>query len=529
MRRNVLVALAVALFFTSSLAGVALAEDEIQYVRGEPNLDAYAPEPTLTPGTTTQLTLQIENDGEIRSGATARRELVTTARAVTVELEDDGPIVVETERRSIGSIEDGGMRDVPITVTVPEDAEPGEYSLDVTLRYAHTFQFAPRSGVVQERSRRVTRSVDVTVDDGPRFEIDTVGSDVQVGDSGTVRAEVTNVGAETARDLTVGLESNTPDVTLGEGSRNTARIDRLESGESEIVDFDAAIGSGVSIRNVSLAGDVQFTDTDGVRHVQEGLSTGFGPAAEQEFSLSVEESTLRVGETGTIEGTIRNDGPADVRDVVLVLDDAQFEPRSPTYSIGPLERGETATFQFRGTVPSEADATPQRIGVSTRYRTPGDHERVDESSMHVPVAERRDAVAISAIDPTFAAGDEGVIELEVTNQREVEIRDVRLRLDVDDPLESEFRSTVIESLAPGETDRVAFDLEVDSDAPPSRYPATVETTYTDPDDETVTPRPATVAVTVTEAEGVEFLPIELIVFGVLSILVAVAFVWLYRK
>lgn len=530
MHRNVLVALAVALFFTSSLAGVALAQDEIQYVRGEPDLDVYAPEPTLTPGTTAQLTLQVENDGEIRSGATAQRGLVTTARAINVELQERrSPVVVETGRQSIGSIEDGSMREVPITVTVPEDAPPGEYTLDVRIRYSHTFQYAPQSGVVQERSRTVTRSIDVTIDDGPRFEIETLDSDVQIGDSGTLRTEVTNVGGEAARDLTIGLESNSADVTLGETPQNTARIDRLAPGESTTVDYDVTIRPDVSLRELSLSGDVQFTDSDGVQHAHGGLSTGITPVSEQQFSLTTDASTLRVGETGTISGTIRNDGPADARDVELVLGDAQFAPRSPTYSIGDLESGESATFRFRGAVPSEADATPQRVDVSTRYRTPADNERIAEHSMHVSVSERRDSVTISAVDPEFSAGEDGVLHLDITNQRDVEIRDVRLRLGVEDPLDSEFRSAVIESLEPGETDRVAFDLEVDSDAPPSRYPAAVETTYIDPDDETVTPRPATIAVTVTEAEGVEFLSIELIVFGVLLLLVGGVFVWLYRR
>lgn len=530
MRRNALVALVVGLCLTSSVAGVVMAQEEIQFVRGEPDLDVYVPEPTLTPGSTTQLTLQIDNDGEIQSGATAQRGVVTTARSVSVELrERNAPIVVETERQSIGSIADGDVREVPITVTVPEDAEPGEYSVDVRLRYSHTFQYAPRSGVVQERSRTVTRSIDVEVDDGPRFEMETVDSDVQVGGSGTLRAEVTNVGGETGRDISVALESSSSDVALGEGAQNTARIDRLGPGENVTIAYDATVRPGVSLGDYSLTGQIQFTDADGVRGVQEELSVGLEPRPEQEFSLSVAESTLRVGETGTVSGTVRNDGPADVAEVVLALGESQFLPRSPTYSVGDLASGESATFRFRGTVPSEADAVPQRIGVETRYRTSAGDDRMSAESMRVPVAERRDSVAVSAVEPRFTAGESGVLELEVTNQRDVEIRDIRLHLGVEEPLESEFRSTVIGSLQPGVTDRVSFDLEVDGDAPASRYPATVEIEYTDPDDELVAARPATVPVTVTEAEGVEYLSIELVIFAILSLLVGAVFVWLYRR
>lgn len=528
-RRTRILVLLMGLILLTSVAGVVIAEDEVQSVRGEPDIAVYTPEPTLTPGSTTELTVQLENDGRIRWGASAQRELVTTARAVNVELREEGPIVVETERQSVGSIADGERLEVPIAVTVPEDAEPGEYELDLRVRYSHTFQFAPRSGVVQERSRSITRSVDVTVDDGPRFEIDAIDSDVQIGDTGTVQTEVRNVGGETARDLTVELESSSADVTLGEGPANTARIDRLEPGENATLPYDVTVRPDVSHRNLSLVGDVHFTDTDGVQSSQDGLSTGFEPAPDQEFSISVDESTLRVGESGTVRGTIRNDGPSNVTDVVVVLGEAQFEPRSPSYAIGELERGESATFRFRGAVPFEADSVPQRFDVETRYRTPADNERTTEGSMYAPVDERRDALTFSAVGSQFTAGEDGVLELEVTNQRDVELRDVRLRLEVEDPLESEFRSTVIESLEPGETDRIAFDLEVDSDAPASRYPATIEAEYTDPDDERLTIRPATVAVTVTADDGVDLVSPELLVFVILLVLVGVVLVWLYRR
>ncbi|MFO7925526.1 MAG: COG1361 S-layer family protein [Halobacteriota archaeon] len=530
MRRSVPVTLVIGLLLVAPMAGAALAQDGGQFVRGEPDLDVYAPEPTLTPGTTAQLTLQIENDGEIRAGATSQRAVVTTARAVSVELDERRtPIVVETQRTSIGSVADGGVREVPITVTVPEDAAPGEYELDVRLRYSHTSQYAPQSGAVQERSRTVTRSVDVRIDDGPRFEIETVTSDVRIGDSGTLRTVVRNVGDEPARELTVGLESESADVTLGGHSRNAGRIERLAPGENATITYDVSVTSGVSGRAFPLVGRVQFTDTDGVRSVQAGIPIELRPASAQVFSIAVDESTLRVGETGAVRGTIRNEGPANLTDVVLAIENAPFDPRTPTYAVGDLDRGDSTTFRFRGTVPAEADAVPQQIDVLTRYRTPADGEGVADDSLRVPVADRRDSVAITAVDSQFEAGSAGVLELEVTNQRDVEIRDVRLNVAVEAPLDSEFRSTILPSLQPGETDRIAFDLEVDSDAPVSRYPATVIVEYTDPDDELVTARPAVVAITVTEAEGVELLSIELVIFGALLLLVGAVFVWLYRR
>jgi hypothetical protein len=509
-------------------AGIGAAQDDLEYVRGAPDLDVYVPDPTLNADSTSELAIQIANDGEVQLGAVSQRDIVTTARGVTVDIEADGaPITVETRKQSIGSVADGEFETVPITVTVPKDVEPGTYSLDVNLRYSHTYQFVPTSGVTQEHSRRTRESIDVQLEETPRFELTTVESDVQVGGSGTVITELANVGTETARDLTVELESSSPDVTLGETARNTARIDRLAPGENTTLTYETNVRPDVPRRNISLSGMVTFIDSGGEWATKEGLSVGFRPEPEQTVSVSVNRSTLRVGETGSIRGSIRNGGPAGLKDLVLSVGETQFQPRSPTYAVGELQANESATFQFRGTVPSEGDAVPQRIEVITRYRTAADTRHVTSDSLHVPVFDRRDAVAVTAPDPEFAAGEEGVLKVEVTNQRDVEISDVRLDLTVEDPLASEFQRTVLPSLRPGETGRVAFDLEVDRDAPVSRYPATIEVQYRDRDAEMNTARQSTVAIRVTGSDG-GGPPIEITIFGILSLVVLVG-AWVFYR
>ena len=531
MRRSFFVAIVFSVLLVALAAGVGFAQEtDDSSVRGEPRISVHAPDSTLTPGTTDQLSLQIANDGRISWGATTRPELVTTARNVRVEANDDRvPFTVETGQQAIGAVGTDRPGEAPITVRVSEDVEPGEYELPVRVRYSHTSTYAPRSRVVQERTRSVTRTVVVTIDDRPRFELNGVETDVQVGDSGTVTAEVRNVGAQEARAIDVAVESTSPNVVVGGGGGDVARIDRLGANETARVVYDAEIRSDATARNYSLEGSVRFTDRDGVRGAAEGLSFGFHPTEEQAFDIDLETSTLRVGETGTIEGTIRNAGPSAVEDVELALEEGQFEPRSRSYSIGDLDVDETADFRFRAIVPESTDPTPQRIDVTTRYRTLADSDRSTGDSIRVPVEERRDAVAVEAIDPQFAAGQEGTLRLDVTNQRDVEIRDVRIRLAVEEPLESEFRTTVISSLPAGEADEVAFDLEVDSDAPVSRYPATVEIEYVDPDDEPVVDRPKTVAISVTEADGEYFDAVEIVIFGTVALLVVAVFLWLYRR
>ena len=529
MARRSLALLAAAVLLVGAFAGLAVAQEEPPFVRGEPELDVFLPDPTVSPGTTTDLTVQIANDGDVDAGSDLRRDTVTTARSVTVDVRNDGsPLVVETGRFAVGSIGDGAVREVPVSVRVPADAEPGTYTLDVRLEYSHTHLSAPRSGVVQDRSRTRTESVSVTVDDGPRFAMRTVDTDVQVGDSGTIAANVTNLGGELARDLSVELAANGPDLALGDTGRNTARVDRLAPGENATVRFPASVSADAAAESFDLTGTVRYTDGEGIRGVQGGIPVGVRPLAEQSFSVAVDGSALRVGENGSVSGTIRNDGPADVRAVVVAVGDGPFVPRSQRYAVGDLAAGESAAFRFRGAVPASADSVPQQVSFATSYRSAADAERTTREAVRVPVAERRDAVTVDPIDPRFVAGEDGVLRLSVTNRRDVELRDVELRLAVDAPLDSEFRTTVIPSLTPGETGEVAFDLAVDGDAPASRYPARVETAYTDPDGVRVTGDSATVAASVVESSGGD-LPIETAVLIVLLVLVAGGAWWFYVR
>lgn len=530
MGEKAFLVVAVIVVLAASTALLASAETDDNTVRGEPKLDVYVPDDELTPGTADDVTLQIANDGHVSWGGSANPDIVTTARNVRVEIEDvDSPLGVDTETRAIGAVTTETPGEAEILVRVPDDIDPGEYTIDVRLRYSHTSMFSPRSGITQDRTRSVRRSVDLVVEDRPRFELEGTGSDVQVGAPGTVAVNVTNIGSEDAHELDVIVEPTSPNVVIGESASDTARIDRLDEDESATVHYDVTVRPGTTVRNFTMDARVRYADTDGIRSIHEDRSFSFRPVGEQEFSVDVTASTLRIGETGTIEGTIRNDGSQAVDGVVLVLAEGQFEPRSRSFSIGQLDANQTAEFQFRAVVPESTDPTPQRIDVVTRYRAIDDTELVSNESIHVPVADRRDAVDIEAIDPQFPAGESGVLELEVTNQRDDEIREVHLQLAVADPLESDFRSTVISSLEPGETDRVAFDIEVDSDAPETTYPATIEVKYTDPDDEPATVRPTTVAISVIQPAEVFALGIEILIFLLVVVASVGLFVWLYRR
>jgi len=116
----------VLLLVTSGIAASLGSAQAQSATGGDPDLEAYVPDPKLMPGSASTLTVQIANDASTRYGSPPERDRVTTARNVRVELDaGDAPLSVETAKRSVGSITENEPRSVPFAVEIPEDADRG--------------------------------------------------------------------------------------------------------------------------------------------------------------------------------------------------------------------------------------------------------------------------------------------------------------------------------------------------------------------------------------------------------------------
>jgi len=316
-----------ALLVTSLAAGfVAVGSDEASaqtgFSSGSVNLDAFVADNTLTPGQTSELTLQIANEGEIRDGsAPSTTETTTTARNVRVEVDERrAPVSVETGKQSIGSVGAEEPRNVPIEIDVPERAEPGAYEIEVELEYRHTRRIFDVGGIQGDRTRTVTRDIDIVIDDGARFDLRDAGTDAQVGDNGPMTAEIENVGGERAEDLTVELARTSQRVSFGESASETARVAALDPGDTALIDYDVTFGDRASVRGYPLDATVSFDTPDGIAETDE-TTLDVTPRAEQTFAIEDVESTLRVGEDGDLLGTVRNTGSETARSTVVRYND----------------------------------------------------------------------------------------------------------------------------------------------------------------------------------------------------------------
>jgi len=358
-------------------------------ISGYPELDAYAPDNELVPGTQQELMIQVANDGTVQSGSPAERGQVTTARSANIELSaEDAPITIETNQQFIGSITEDAAENVPISVTVPEGADPGTYEIEAEIDYSYTSRIAPAGGVETELSESTTETIEIEIKDEPRFRLETVDSDVQVGESGTLNVSVENVGSQRATAVDIRLDPTGSLIDFGGGDRGTARVRSLAPGESETVQYDVTVSPDAVAGGYSADGEVEYTDPDGIRSVDDraALSAGIYPTPERDdFIVEMATDSITAGETVPVEVTVTNNRNERVTDIEgkLFADDPLSSDDDEGFA-GALDPGESTTMTFELSAASGATEKVFPISMDFRYTDAEDDSRISDT-YRVPV------------------------------------------------------------------------------------------------------------------------------------------------
>lgn len=530
--RNVLVVALIALIAASSFAGVAVAQDRASTAGygGNPALDVYSPSPTVSPGERGPLTIQIANDGRVTEGIPPTRGTVTTARNVRVDVDADGtPLTVRSGESSVGSVTEDRPRDVPIELEVPSDVGPGTYELTVELEYSYTSRVYRSLVRTNEETRTVTRTVDVVVEEGPRFDVRTLDTDAQIGGTGVTTVEVENVGTERASDVTLTLASESQQLTFDRAPTARAAVGRLAPGETTTVEYGVEVGADATERSYPVDATVTFDDAAGFDGVDERPSVQITPLPEQAVAVTGVDSTLRVGEEGTLEATVVNGGPDALTNAVLTLQPPaqNVEVVEPEVAVGDLAAGESIDVAFDVEVATAARAGARQFTLAAAYEgAAGEMRTADPVRFRGDVAPERDDFDVRTGNATVTAGETSRVVLSITNQRDETVTDVAAKLFASSPLSAVDDEAYVASLAPGETAEVPFRVSASGAALPKDYPISVDVQYVDAGGETRLSDSYRRPVTVVESSGglFGFLP----PFGLLAAgsLLAVPLAWL---
>ncbi|MFP4625847.1 MAG: COG1361 S-layer family protein [Natronomonas sp.] len=454
---------------------------------GEPRLYAVALEPnaTVTPGETAMVTVQVSNSGTVHSSSIDPkiRDRLTTARNVRMEVDDEGPFNIRTNEKSLGTIGEDTPREIDLLFEVPDDVDPGRYDVDLSLTYSHAAQITGGE-ITNDRARTIERTIEVEVDDAPRFEFTNVHTTATVGDSGSMAVDIENVGADTARNVTIALESKNARLRFGESRSESAGLDRLEPGETATLEYDISVDDRASVRPYPIESQVTYRDSNGVGGHDASPDIHVVPNPEQRFRIDDVESTLRVGEDGYVAGVVTNSGPHTVRSVVVefATESTTATPIETSYAVGSVESGQSRTFRLPVAMSDEAEPISREFDLVVRYRNLENEARMyDDVSVAVPIEERRDEFLVESTSHEIPSGSTAVLPVEVTNNLDETVTDVEPKLFGDGPIEATDDSAYIPRLDPGETTTVHFEVAVDDDSVSKPYAGTIDVRYDDAD------------------------------------------------
>ena len=518
-----------ALTGASGVEGVN-AQTTDRQIRGAPVLDLFLSQRTVPSGAESSVTVDILNTGEMDFGNDLDPR-VTTARGLTLEVDDDDvPISVGDGETAVGDVRtDASPVSVPLDVTVPDDVPDGEYEVEVTARYRYTSEVIPEFNSHNDRRGIDRFDITIVVDDGARFAILDTDTDAQVGGGGDVTVTMENVGDEIARDAVVTGSTTGTEAVIADGSGESF-VGDWEPGENRTVTFDSTVTSAFGDGAYALSTTVDYRDRDGIESTSPSSRAGVVPIPEQSFALDDVEGTLEVGYSGTVSGTLTNEGPLDVDDAVVVADSgsSRVSLGETRYALPEVPAGDSVEFAFDADVSGNADPGPRQFRFTTEY-TSGDATIAVDETRRVEVAPRQPEFSLVADDPTIPAGETRRITFEITNQRPETLSSINAGLYADSPLTAVNDDAFVSELAPGESTEIWFEVAAAQDASVENHPIELDFRY---DDERGNDRISDitqVAIEVTEPTDDGGLPTTVLVVGLLVVVASAGAVVWYRR
>ncbi|AOW80315.1 S-layer domain-containing protein [Halodesulfurarchaeum formicicum] len=416
----------------------------------EPDIDATVSEPSVAPGQTQQVIVTFTNDDDD----------APPARVVTAEMESGStPITVRSGTKFIEPIAYGQPVTGAFTVEVPEDIEPGTYDLEIDLEYEY--------GPVNNTGWK-TVDAEVIVEDRAHFAVESVNGTVPSGGTNELAVSLKNVGTQTAHEATVQTTAQGSGLRVGgQSGMATQFVAEWEPDESRTVTVDATAVSGTNPGAHAIRSVVEYEKPNGIDMTALPATAEVLVTEDRSFDVTALDSTLRVGERGEVVATLRNTGPREMANAVLELGQTgpAVQPEMSQYGVGTIPVGETRTVTLPITIAPTAEPTPQRLSLALSYAdADGNLQRTGETTVMAPVADERDRFVLERTDSTLRVGEEGVLELEVTNNGP-NVEDLVLSLPGAGqnihPLETEY---AIGALAKNESTTVRYPIEVSSNA-----------------------------------------------------------------
>ena len=518
MARKALTVLLILGLLASPMTASAIVQD--------PEFTTYVPNDTLAPGQTNQLTILLHNKPEEPD------DYRVPANATTATVKSgDTPFTVLTGTTYLGSIRNGEIRNLTTRIKVPQGVPSGTYRIPIQVEYTFADENS-RGNRVDQEERETTVYATVRVADRPRFVVNQTTSNVGVGGTGTVSVTVTNVGEQNVTNAAMSLQSSVSDITFN-GAQSTRRfVGDWDVGETKTLEYEAHVRSSADARSYALNAAVSYEGPNGQPGQSSDITVGVRPTPKGSFGLTDVQSTLRVGEEGTVTGTIVNGGEVPLRNAVLLFGNTSptITPVETEYAVGTIQPGASANFSFDVEVSSDAEPGPRQFDMRLRYRNGGDDLITSgQKDVRVQVREETPEFQVQPVNATLSTGSDGQLQLQVTNNRDRPMSDISAKVYPEEPLTSTDSEAFIERLGPGETKTVTFSVSAGSDASEKTYPLKLDFQYDTAQGETRISDTYKIPVQVSSQDG-SGLPLSLpLILGVVVLLGVLVGGYLYTR
>jgi hypothetical protein len=441
-------------------------------------------EQTFGVGNVTE-TLQVGETGVI-NGTVVNTGDTTVSNAVVVFPGNASDLRPRASEYAVGTLAPGNSSTFSFTVDVANETTAGPRVLPVQVRYRNA-----------DDDVRVAPAVDVpvTIDGEQTFSLRDVAGDLQVDSNGTISGTVVNTGNGTVENATV--------VFAGSGAGITARetqfpVGTLGPGDAAEFDFPVGVPASTETGPQFVSFRVRYRGGGGERRLSDPIDATVRVGEEQSFEVVDVDSTLQVGERGTVSGSIRNTGNRTVTDAVVVLgtEGTTLQPRETEVAVGTLNPGDAADFSFSADVPATADAGSRLLLLRVRYRDGGDERTSDPIDARVDVAARQ-SFEIENVTSDLQVGERGPVSATLRNTGSATVEDATLVYTANGTLQPLTPTSSVGTLAPNETGSVAYTFDVPRTSDPGTRSLPFQVRYRGSDGELRTSAPLSIRTDVT--------------------------------
>ncbi|MBX0324412.1 hypothetical protein EGH21_15390 [Halomicroarcula sp. F13] len=426
-------------------------------------------------------------DGSLRAGDDGDIE---------VTVENDGPrdvddavlVVRETAEGvtalksevALGEFDDDEDETVELPFRVARSAKPTKRQFEFAVLYTTEEGNRRESGPLFADVKIRDRQDVVAVED--------VDSDAQVGSLGTVEVTLENEGDDELTDARVTFSSLDAGFRFGT-ARNTSRfVAEWDAGEEQTFELKARFSNDTVTDEYPVSVTTRYTDEDGDEQIADDVQFGVEPDDEQSFEVDDVEGDLRVGDDGTLRGTVENDGPRDVEDAVLVVQAPEegVTPLKTQVPLGDFEDGESEDFEFPYRVAESVEPTDRQFEFAVRYtNAEGERRTSDPLFATASIREEVDVVEVVDVDSDAQIDDSGTVTVTLVNDGEEDLTDARVTFSSPDRglrFGTAANTTrFVGEWSAGEEQTFELPTRVNTDAATDEYPILVTTRYSDED------------------------------------------------